>query len=86
MQTHDLDPSAVPGADLSAYEQPSTDIVELYRNVLDALGVQVDEVEAIARAFDSVRQIRRCSAPMPEHNDDHQLCDYFNQRFKSMIR
>lgn len=54
-RTNDLGPLDSPAIDFAAYENPSKDIIDDYRNVIEDHGVQVGEIEAIARAFDSVR-------------------------------
>lgn len=81
----DLDPLDSPVIDFAAYENPSTDIVDDYRNVIEDHGVDVSRIEAIARAYDSLRQTRRHSAIMIDHNNDRKLCEYFNRRFRFMI-
>ena len=80
-----FDRISVPEAEYDAMLEPCAAIVKNYKHVLEDHGVNMDEVLYIAQSFDLLRQARRQSSQMIEHNSDRAMYQYFTTRFKRVI-
>lgn len=74
-----------PEVEYSAYEAPSAEVCDDYRNVLEDHGIEFSSVREIALAYDQLRQTRRHSATMIDHNNDLLQAQQWQKRFKGMI-
>lgn len=74
-----------PETEFEVTQLPSTHVVQEYRNVLEEHGVDYLQIQQIAHTFDLLRQTRRSSAQMIEHNSDRQMNLVFIKKFKAVL-
>ena len=60
----------MPTTEFAAFEAPSKNIVDDYKGVIEDHGIKFKGVSKIAKTFDMLRQTRRHSVMMIDHNND----------------
>jgi hypothetical protein len=60
----------LPNTEYAAFEKPSEDTVYDYKGLIEDHGLSYKEMAKIAKTFDMLRQTRRHSVIMIDHNND----------------
>lgn len=75
----------MPTTEFAAFEAPTKDIVEDYKGVIEENGINFRRMSKIAMTFDKLRQTRRHSVMMIDHNNDMQQKRFFKKKFEQMV-
>lgn len=80
-----LDNLLTPQVEFEMQQQPTTEIITDYQNVLEDHGINFDEILQISKAYDLLRKARRNNPNMIEHNSDKHMHSYFVKKFKAVL-
>jgi len=80
-----FDAHNLPEPEMEVKQPPSIDSLGDFEHILENHGVNFEDMQQIAIAYDLLRETRRSSAQMIEHNSDRQLSMQFNKKLKGLV-
>lgn len=76
----------MPNAELSAFENPTTEFVEDFKGVLHEYNVAMQDINTVAEAYDQLRNIKRQTRHRNQETEDRKMFAYFEKNFQMLIR